>query len=532
MARPAGMIFRIRRVLASGLCLAVLALGAITRADAAPASAASSELPHNELAAFELLRQSEHAADFAETESLLQRALALVPDPSPLRGMIVCTLGGQLFHKSYEDRTYQPKAIAMAEECNRLMPNLPAAQLLSGMAKLTSGQARAGGALVLASMQAEPRLLGPIDIATMDGIFRQLRYARATDLLDEMRLFLVKVGYGKDNPRFFGDMAIDAMAASIARQSSSEALALLPQIMDPEPGLRLLIDRRFEPIWPMVEQWAGGDLKQQRDANVAAARAQFKVDPSLPNRRILADTLWGSGLRAEAVQLLKQAVDDPKLWDEDRYFISLIASRYGAMLLFQEKADEAIAAVTRVNDAITRDKAYGASNLMPNLAKLLIEANRSQEALDLIARQMPAAGSLEDTASFGFYAALRFCAYSRLNKSREAVAYFSMLSTRYAANVAAMRLASSCAMTEKTAPAFWSTRLRDPNDRDALITLLRARAGIRTIGMLDEFGTERFVRDNAQLRAAFEGIARDLPPSYLPALSMWAEDTAPTMVAK
>lgn len=537
MNRVAGFTCLIRRALTLGFALAGCAAWSAGAAaprtqTLAPAPTpevhgpvAPSEAARNELAAIDLLQQAAQVKTFAEAEPLLQRALAQVPEPGRLRGTIVCMLGARLLQQAYDDRTYQSKAIATAEECNRLMPDVPPAQMLSGMAKLNSGQTRAGGALLLAAFEADPDMLGQFDIPMMQTVFRQLRYAQQTDLLDKLRKFLVSSGYGRDDQSFFGEMALDVMAAAIARNSSSEALELLPQVMSPEYGLQLLVDRRFEPIWPMIEQWAGGDLKRQRDASVAAARARFKVDQSLGNRRTLADTLWSAGMRGEALRLLEEAVDDPKLWDEDRFVISLMASRYGAMLMFEGKADEAITMARRVNDANPPSKYGAAANLMPNLARMLIQAGHSQEALDLIERQMPAEGSLEDPAAFGFYAALRFCAYSRLDKPREARTYSSVLANRYASNTAALDLARACSTTEGSAPTYWSNQLRNPNDRsEVLVTFLRARSGIRTIDMLKAFGSDRFVPGNGPLNAAFEGMGRELPASYLPALRMWADD--------
>lgn len=492
------------------------------------------DVDRNVVTAFALAAQAMQATDITEAEQLLERALALLPKPGDERSMIACTLASRLYGESGTNRAYERKAVIGADECLRQRPDDPNAQMLAGMARISFGRARQGGSLLVAAIKANPALLDGQEVSGMQSIFRQLSYQNEKPRLAELRKLLLQANFGKDDPQFFGDLAIEVIADNVSRNANGEAVALLPQVMAPEYGLRLLIDRRFEPIWPMIEQWAGGNLERQRDAMLAAARGQFRIEPSLANRTVLAQALATTGHRTEAIALLGEAVDDPKLWDEgdERFFLSMLTTKYVRLLAFEDRVPEALAAAERISAANSIDRFPPIRNIMPNLAFVLIQVGRDQEALDLIKREMPPPGSLENPASFGFYAALRYCAFQRLGRKSDAAAQAALLDSSYSNNSSARTIRMACATDASTARSIWAERMAD-NDKagETLLTFYRAQSGIRTIDMLQLVGTDVLIRGNEPLNAAFESFARELPASYLPALRMW-DDKAVLLPAK
>ena len=519
-------------ILAAGLACpsAAWAKPALPETVAPPAAMPPlSDLKDNEIAAFALVEASARASGPDQAQAMLRRALALVPEPSPTRGAIACTYASWVYRQVDEDGSIdtpagQKRLLPAIEECYRLLPNSPPAQMLAGMAKVATGRTHEGGLLILAAIKAMPLLTSDIDIDSMKWLMRRLSYARESALVAQLREALVEAGYGKEDSAFFGEMAIEAMASHVAVNENSEAVALLPQVLDPEQGLQLLLDKRFEPIWPIVEHWAGGDLIRQRDAKIAAARAAFRLDPTLSRRRLLADALWSGGQRTEAITLLGQAVNDPKLWDEDRFHIGLLTARYAKMLVLLGRVDEAMTAAKRVNDANPVAEYPMAANLMPNFARLLIQIGRSAEALAMIRQQMPE--KVEDEAAYGYYAALRYCAYRRLGKEPEAREQASILEGRYASNQPALRIRDSCSADVADVRRRWVARMLDPQSRaPTLVALVRARLGIKTIGT-DELDTSESGQIAASLQAAASAFSRELPASYFPALRMWDDKPA------
>ncbi|OYW47723.1 MAG: hypothetical protein B7Z36_02180 [Novosphingobium sp. 12-63-9] len=485
-------------------------------------------IPSNgDAAAYDLLAQAMRAKTYVEVKSLLERALALVPQPGPLRGKVACTLASRIYEESTDVASLEQEAANAADQCYRLMPDDADAQFLAGVAKIENHQLHQGGLLLLSAIKKQPEVLDNVEIASMQGYFRMLHYAHENITETNLRMALIKAGYGKDDSDFFGEMAVNSIADYIAQQDAVSAIALLPQIVGPEYGLRMLIDRRFEPIWPAVEQWAGGNLNGQRDANLAAVLSQFRVDPSLPNRRVLADAFWGAGRHAEAKSLLAEAVEDSKLWDDDRFYISLMTARYAKMLIYDGQLEAAIATAIRVNTANPASKYQYAVNLMPNFASLLIATGHAKDALELLDRETPSERILEAPAALGFYVALRFCAYHSLGRESEAKAQAAMLAARYASNEPAAHIASTCSVTPETEQGMWTQDMMDDDTRaKTLVTFYRAKLGIKTINSIDDFGADFLGRDNPGLQATFRKLGRELPASFLPALRMWEEPAA------
>ncbi len=484
------------------------------------------QLEHNEVAAFALVDQSRRAPTNQEAIALLKRAVAMVPEPGTVRGDLVCTMAARMMAVWSENKGQflPPETLAAGDECYRLLPDVPMAQMLSGAIKIDAGQVRQGGRLILAAIKAQPRLALQADIPGTQRMLRQIAYSGDIETLDELKVALVQVGFGKDDPSFFGNLAIGVMAAQVANHDNDKATELLPQILDPDIGLRLLIDRRFEPIWPLIEQWAGSNLTRQRDAKLAAAQANFKLDADLKNRRVLADTLWSSGQRDAAMNLLKQAIDNVKLWDKDRFHITMLTVRYARMLNAQNRSAEAIEIARRVNAANPVSQFPYAANLMPNLAQMLIAQGQYQQALDLIDREYPPTSAVEDRAAFGYYSALRFCAYRRMGKTTEADRQSNLINQSFATNGGARSIRDGCMVEPATARQYLIANLMNEDTRDStLLQFYRLRLNIDTFDVTSDMAPARELLQDKAVLAAVEGFGRDLPDSYLPALKMWTD---------
>lgn len=481
-------------------------------------------LKPNEAAALELLQKSTRAPNVSESSALLRQALGLVPEPSPVRGHLACSLTSRLQDEWAENKSsISPELSALADECYRLLPSQPAVQFLVGFIKIASGkEIKQGGRLMIASINAQPILAKQYDIPGIEWLFRRIQYAGDQETLNALKHSLVQAGFGKDNPSFFSSLAIEAMEAQMAQNKQGDAIELLPQIFDTEVGLRLLIDRRFEPIWPTIEQWAGNDLTLQRDARVNLTRANFNLHGSLENRRFLSDALWQAGQRREAIALLAEVINTPALWDEDRYFISFITVRYARMLAQLGRVAEGIEVATRVNRANPIEKYPYAANLMPNLASFLIAQGYSQQALDLIAREIPTEGGVEEPAAMGFYTALRYCALRRLGKKKEAEEQSALLDVRFSTNNAAIGIRNGCSVDRSSARTFWIARFTNQTGRsEHLLAFYRLRRRTTSIDSTFHLDPSEMMVNDPEVLASFAKFGRDLPASYLPAVNMW-----------
>lgn len=300
---------------------------------------------------------------------------------------------------------------------------------------------------------------------------------------------------------------------------------MLPLILVPRIGLELLVDRRYEPIWPDIEGWAGGNLVTQRDAYVTAAKAAFDVDPTLAHRRNYAVALQAAGRTSEAQALLAVALADQSQWDETRYDIIMIAVRLSGMLEAEGKVDEALKVLRRLKAVTPIAKFETAANLMPNEARLLIAAGRPAEALKLLDTETPPASRLENRAALAFYTALRICALRGLHREADAQQLMLQLTRDSGTNVAARQIASGCNRDPADRNQRWIETINDPTRRsEGLLAFLRMK---RMPGRMGSFVDENFVgtplRIDATNEALFNRLGRNLPASFDAALAGWTK---------
>lgn len=449
----------------------------------------------------------------------LDRALTALPRPTRFRGLVQCQRGWTLHaldRRAESDAAY--------EECYRLRPDDSSALWSMSSIALDRGDLRRGVRLLLAAIRADPAPLADYHPGAMDSTLSRLRDAREYALRAELIAALAGSRYSSDDPGWASRKARDAIDDRLAAGDRPGAVALLPLILVPRIGLGLLVDRRYEAIWPDIERWAGGDLVAQRDAYVAAARAAFEVDPSLVLRGNYADALVAAGRGDEARSLLAEAVADPGLWDERRDDIVMTAIRLSAMIESEGDADAALAVLRRMKAATPAARYPAGANITPNEARLLIGAGRHAEALALLDAELLAA-DVDDQAVLDFYRALRLCALRGLGREAEATAIAAELGS----SIAAQRLAGSCGAGTANDNAQWIQSVQAPDTRSsALVAWLEAERSTPAGAFVDSEWTVAPRASDPVTRDLFERFGRRLPPSFDGALDGWATlDSAP-----
>lgn len=454
----------------------------------------------------------------------LDRAIVALPRPTRFRGQVQCYRGWVL-----DELGRKADSEAAFAECYQLRPDDPYALWVASSVALGKRDVRRGVRLLLAAIRADPQPLAYYDQAAMDSILRQLAYERLNGVRAELLAELGKAGYGRDDPAWTSTQARDTLDALLASGDRAGAVRMLPLILVPRIGLELLVDRRYQPIWPDIEGWAGGNLVTQRDAYVTAAKAAFDVDPTLARRRNYAVALQAAGRTSEAQALLAAALADQSKWDETRYDIIMIAIRLSGMLEAEGRIDEALRVLRRLKAVTPAAKFAMAANLMPNEARLLIAAGRQAEALKLLDAETPPASRLENRAALGFFTALRICALRGLNREAEAQQLTLQLTRDSGTNVTARQIASGCNRDAADRNQRWIETINDPTRRsEGLLAFLRMK---RMPGRSDTFGDENFIggplRIDAANEALFNRLGRNLPASFDAALAGWAKAEPP-----
>ena len=308
---------------------------------AAPLAAQPTDPPplDAELPALRLLGEIDRQTPLTRRLELLDQALAMLVQPTPLRGRILCGRAVTLTELGRDDQ-----ARIGWEQCRQLRPNDPYLLLALAFSNVERLQPVEAAQLIIRSASLSPDAVRKIEPESMMMVFRQLRYARAYPVADRLTDALVSTGWARDNPGVFSAMAAAVLRHRVREGNGPAALALIPTILAPDTGVGMLIDRRFESIWPQVEAWAGADLSLQRKALLEGARAIYETSPSADRLLAYVDALRKTGHRGEAIRVL-EAQRNLTLRGADAFYRNRAVTVLGRLLAAEGRRTEAFASL-------------------------------------------------------------------------------------------------------------------------------------------------------------------------------------------
>jgi len=319
-------------------------------------------------------------------------------------------------------------------------------------------------------------------------------------------------------------LALITVRERVRRGDLVGATALLPSIISTRVGVKLLIDRQYEPIWPGVAQWAGGDLKMQRELLLQNGQAVFKAASTPSNRVAYAMALKETGHRAEAITLLGSWLADPAAVGDDPWYRNIAAVKVGRWLGEAGQRSAGIALMeAALNSPDGRDES--AMNVVPNLVIEQLMAGDAAGALRTLDQHQPAPDALETQAANGFFIALRACAEGRLGHQEAALAGLRQVMAVYSTVDQAVTLAVACIGTPDEQAKAWMAQVDDPDQRSAALMELASARYRAAQALPPESFTEAMLRRLAErpdVQTASARLGRDLPPTYLPALDDFA----------
>lgn len=504
-----------KRLLAALLCLAAVPAAA---QDAPP-------VPANDAEAHRLYDQAAALArsgDRAGARAMMDRVLELLPEPSPQRGSVQCVRGMDRLDSDIE------AARAAIEECRRLAPQNPIADIAYSRLMFTTHQTGPAVEAMLRAIRAHPEMLAGCDTSDTGEIattLRLLAYERQDALRGQLIEALVRSPCGQDDAGFFSGMARETIVERVGRGDKAGAVGLLPAVVDPDDLLTLLVDRRLDPIRAELEAQAGPTLVPQREALLQSARSAAARNSGFTARRNLATVLARTGHRAEGIAALAVLLDDRGVTDPDYFLRGTSVARLASLTSENGETD-----VTRVTapmrrllaEANPRDKP-GLWNVVPNLALWLLNYGRAKEALDLLDRYPATPADFDSPSAHAYFRALRGCAQFRLGDPR-AQATLDSVRTVDAGNLGARRLAALCGPDGAAQRDELLAIAADPADSGStLIDLVR----LRTLGAIGKgpqsFEHAAMLRALADpgLAARVDALTRPLAPSYRGALANW-----------
>lgn len=466
-----------------------------------------------------------HVADALRAASPVARrvsldtALYLLPRPTRFRGAVQCVRGSALL--SADAVANRAAGTAAIDECYRLNPDVPLAQRMRADVAFMNEDFRTGATLLTKALRAEPGLARGLGDDQLDSVFRRLGYAGAIAERRELVVALSGTDAARDNVARYSGWVRAAVLDRVERGDLSGAATLLPYVADPADGLTMLVDRRYAPLWPRIDEWAGGTLERQRDAMVEAARAAYAADRGLKRARGLAEVLARTGHAPEAATMLAQAVAAFGAPRDDYDYARAVVKLAGVTALAGERDAGRILAPLRAGLAkgVTGPMLV---NIVPNLAVVQIALGRPADAIATLDRYPSDPAKVEQPQAFGYFVAIRGCAERRLGRAAQATAALDTVTRDYAANVGAVDLATGCIGSEAQVLTRWLARVDDPETRSgALLAMYGAQAGIDDDPLSVTQQGLRAIAARAEVAAGLARYGRAPAASYLPAMRGW-----------
>lgn len=513
-------MFRIAGCLAAGVGLLV----AITAAQAVavvppPALQSTPGAIHaapDELIGEALFQKSQQAESAENRLSQIEIALASLPRPTRLRGWVKCDQSAIFLtlRRVKESR-------AAAEECSRLLPDLTISALRLAAVLMHDNEASRAARVLIGALKQDPQSFIILDGDEVGEWLQRLEYINDVRGRDQLILALVKSGYTDAHSGYAGTLAREAIRSLLKSGDDRGAATLLTLFLDPQPGLQMIVGKRYEAIWPDIERWAGGDLHVQRAASIAAAKAVFDRDhENAEGRFAYSEALINAGYFDDAHTLYTQILDDHTKWGDENEVAADAAAGTARLLIIQGRSEESIAVRSRVIAISPPNKYPYVVNLLLNQAAALMELGRLEEAAKLIDETVEKDGRAEpDNLGGGaplWFDAVRSC----INHDRAAAA---KVADSRIMNLAAYRLTLSCKGDVAGLTASVINELSQPDYKDELVYRLRL---YQIDGIKLNFPSDRAwsaVAKSPALAARLDALSRPIPPIYRAAALRWQD---------
>ena len=303
-------------------------------------------------------------------------------EPNRIRGLFQ-TMRGEILI----DLNRKSSALTAFEEALPLYPDTT--QTYFTMAELYRVHGEVEKEIDVLSQLAEqnPEKINDLDGSWVKGLNRVAIVDDKATLFERLALALMRAGYKSDSA--WGDnwlyvKAINAIVASsedAAEPDKVEISKYLQNITSPSSLLDLLISKKYQDIWPLVEARAGKNLRLAIDRNVDVLQQAYENDSKNYDKlTAYVDGLTKAGRLKDAVSIAEPYVDD---WDsieaeaEDAFWL---ADAYARDLDEMGKHKEAVAVLRRISELPVSDFPSSV-NMRINYAHILLRRGKFNEAL-------------------------------------------------------------------------------------------------------------------------------------------------------
>jgi tetratricopeptide (TPR) repeat protein len=339
---------------------------------------------------------------------------------------------------------------------------------------------------------------------------------------DDRKVALARIGYGGDVG--YGDyLAKEAVEILAGRNDFAGASELIRYIDDPQLIENLLIQRRYEPLWPAIEGLAGTRLEKVRLSSVRAAeQALAAASDDNEKLQMLANALRHAGRLDEVIALRSKLPATREAMSQADEHIGWVVNEIALALHEAGRADEADQLFAMLNDADIKDGHWLVS-MKINRLELLVSDGKFDKALPLVEPTARAKGS---PYAEQLVRRLRYCTLSGLGRQGEAALLLPELLAHATdapgPTIDGLICAGQLDQAEKLALAS----LKEDKFHSDFVRSLQARPLTSDDPSVWQKGWKE-LRDRPAIAAEFKRLGRDMPEHLLPPVP-----TAQTAIVK
>lgn len=310
-----------------------------------------------------------------------------------------------------------------------------------------------------------------------------------------------------------------AVKPAIAAGEADLAGRMATLVPDPDTARNMLIDRAFEPIWPMLEAAAGPRFKSLRDASVVDTRQRSAALPDDGERRaalIRALTINGDAAGALAVAAkIDHTPGAEQRWSEsDGWVLNAEVKALDSL----GRRGEADKLMNRLGTISAEGTGVWVVSFAINRATRFVEQGRWSEALPAAELAMKIAADNGNPYAQQLAAYARFCAAANLNpRNPELAGWWKAIEANWKEGIEVTVGAALCKGDRAAAERIVRLGLTNPDTRPLVLSMLQPAGFSFELPQKGGPPDPRVLLDgNPKLRALFLQYGRDLPVHLQP----------------
>lgn len=451
----------------------------------------------------------------------LDGVLARLGEPTKLRGFIQFARAELL-----DGLDREVEAREAIEESIRLLPGYSGPLLRGAMLYVYSDQSGRAADYLIRASHIDPGLVRQLDDYEIGSLLMRLRYdQRRVAQLSER---LLEIGWLGDSLESRSQLAVGAITGRVAANDLPAAKRLIPKLLLPSHSRLLLIQNKYQGLWPDIESWAGPKLEKQWPIYLAESREKWRATNDPAQAKAYADALSDAGhddtLIREMLPLFSKRLDPEK--DYDLMFVA--SQSLSAALAREGRWDDIEAVFKRASEAWPLGSEANALNIAAGRARYLFVRGATTEglaAMDAAIADTKQWGGQINADAIGAMHHYRACMLHKLGRRNEAMV--SMAKASDVLGSVSMAKLHLCMGNQDAARATLLRGLGTEQERDDVLSYLQRgnqRPTPSEYGRMLHTGAEALRSDSKLLsEAAKHGrilpftLSEGAPPELAPA---------------